>query len=226
MNLSKNTTIVLIVLLILIGIGGTYYIMGWSGTGYFQSQNQVSYSDDDLKEYISDFIRREFGSEYQVFDIFVFSNSPYYISVVERGTAKGAFELLFDPNTRDFQPEPGPNMMWNQKYGMMGRNWMGLNQLSNNSEFNNINQISRNEALEYARKYLSENAQEIEVSTDGHEFYGYYTFHTTRDNKPYGMLSVNAINGDVWYHDWHGDLEKIIEIQDHSEDEDHENEEE
>jgi hypothetical protein len=226
MNLSRNTTIILIIILILVGIGGTYYIMGWLGIGNFYSKNQVSYSDNDLKEYISDFIERELGSGYQVSDIFVFSNSPYYISVVEKDTGKGAIELLFDPDGRSFQPEPGPNMMWNQKYGMMGRNWMGLNQLSDNGEFTNINQVSRNEALEYAREYLTENAQEIEVSTDGHEFYGYYTFHTTRDNKPYGMLSVNGINGDVWYHDWHGDLKKIIEMEEHDEDGNHEKEEE
>jgi hypothetical protein len=40
------------------------------------------------------------------------------------------------------------------------------------------------------------------------------------------MLSVNGINGDVWYHDWHGDLEKIIEMEEHDEDGNHEKEEE
>ncbi len=226
MNLSRNTTIILIVLLIVIGITGTYYMMNWMGVDNFYSQNQVSYTENELKEYISDFVRREFGTGYQVSDIFVFTNSPYYISVVEGDTGRGAFELLFDPDSKSFQPEPGPNMMWNQKYGMMGRDWMGLNQPSDNSEINNINQISKNKALEYALEYLADNAQKIKASTDGHQFYGYYTFHTTRDNKPYGMLSVNGITGDAWYHDWHGDLEKIIEMEEHDKEENHENEEE
>jgi hypothetical protein len=33
---------------------------------------------------------------------------------------------------------------------------------------------------------------------------GYYTFDTTRNGKTFGMLSVNASTGAVWYHGWHG----------------------
>lgn len=46
---------------------------------------------------------------------------------------------------------------------------------------------------------------------EGHEFYGYYTFHVNEGDKPIGMISVNYYTGDVWYHDWHGQLENIIE---------------
>jgi hypothetical protein len=26
------------------------------------------------------------------------------------------------------------------------------------------------------------------------------------------MLSVNGITGEVWYHNWHGDLDKVVEM--------------
>jgi len=103
--------------------------------------------------------------------------------------------------------------------GMMGGNMMGLNQIPENDY--NTNQVSRDEALDYASEYLDRNEANIEVSDEGHEFYGYYTLHTEKDNKPYGMLSVNGRTGEVWYHDWHGELEKIIEIEEHEDDENH-----
>lgn len=218
MNMNRNTTIALIVLLIVIGIVGTYYMMDRTGRGFFNNQNQGSYDEDELKEYVSEFVESEFGSGYKPSDIFVFKNTAYYISVMEVDTGRGAFEMLFDPNTREFQPEPGPNMMWNEKYGMMGGNMMGTNQFFEND--NTINEVSREEALDYASEYLDKNEENIEVSEEGHEFYGYYTFHTEKDNKPFGMLSVNGETGEVWYHDWHGELEKIIEIEEHD-DENH-----
>lgn len=219
MNLSRNTTIILIILLIVIGIVGTYYMMNWGGIDLLNNQNLVSYNDNELKEYVSDFVKREFGSGYKPSDIFIFKDSSYYISVIETDTGRGAFEMLFDPDTREFKPEPGPNMVWNEKYGMMGKNMMGLNQIFENDY--NKNQVSRKEALVYAKEYLDKNEGNINVNEEGHEFYGYYTFHTKKDNKPYGMLSVNGRTGEVWYHDWHGELEKIIAIEEHDKDENH-----
>jgi len=219
MNLSRNTTIILIILLIVIGIVGTYYMMNWVGIDLLNNQNLVSYNDNELKEYVSDFVKREFGSGYKPSDIFIFKDSSYYISVIETDTGRGAFEMLFDPDTREFKPEPGPNMVWNEKYGMMGKNMMGLNQIFENDY--NKNQVSRKEALVYAKEYLDKNEGNINVNEEGHEFYGYYTFHTKKDNKSYGMLSVNGRTGEVWYHDWHGELEKIIAIEEHDKDENH-----
>lgn len=219
MNLSRNTTIILIILLIVIGIVGTYYMMNWGGIDLLNNQNLVSYNDNELKEYVSDFVKREFGSGYKPSDIFIFKDSSYYISVIETDTGRGAFEMLFDPDTREFKPEPGPNMVWNEKYGMMGKNMMGLNQIFENDY--NKNQVSRKEALVYAKEYLDKNEGNINVNEEGHEFYGYYTFHTKKDNKSYGMLSVNGRTGEVWYHDWHGELEKIIAIEEHDKDENH-----
>ncbi|MDR7554656.1 MAG: hypothetical protein QN157_03525 [Armatimonadota bacterium] len=50
-------------------------------------------------------------------EIMEFSNH-FYAVVVEKSTGLGAFELLVARNGA-VRPEPGPNMMWNTKYGHM-----------------------------------------------------------------------------------------------------------
>ena len=52
-------------------------------------------------------------------EILEFSNH-FYVAVKEKSTGVGAFEILVDRFTGYVQPEPGPNMMWNTKYGQMG----------------------------------------------------------------------------------------------------------
>jgi ABC-type glycerol-3-phosphate transport system substrate-binding protein len=51
------------------------------------------------------------------------------------------------------------------------------------------------------------------VVKDADAFYGYYTLEVNKDGKIYGMLSVNANTGAVWYHTWHGTFLKILEVQ-------------
>lgn len=135
-------------------------------------------------------------------DIFIFNNSPYYISVEKKDSGKGAFELLFDPYRKVIYPEYGPNMMWNKEHGMSYM--MGW------SEPVTDNLLNRQQVLDKAGDYATENG--FTVEDKGHQFPGYYTFHTEEDNQPKGMLSVNAYSGQVWYHSWHGELASIIEV--------------
>ena len=44
----------------------------------------------------------------------------FYVEVEVESTSIHAFELLVDRNTGAVFPEPGPNMMWNTRYGHMG----------------------------------------------------------------------------------------------------------
>src|SRR4030067_1263921 len=44
----------------------------------------------------------------------------FYTEVEEQSTGIHAFELLIDRYTGAVYPEPGPNMMWNTRYGHMG----------------------------------------------------------------------------------------------------------
>jgi len=164
----------------------------------------------------------------EVAEVMEFSNN-YYAEVKEKDTGIGAMELLISrPGSRVY-PEPGPNMMWNIKYGMMsggrgyggmmgpngrgmmgpdGRGMMGGYRSSappRNSQGNTADKmpVSSNRAREIADAYLSR----VSPGTRAEEptrFYGYYTIDTQKDGKTSGMLSVNGYSGEVWYHSWHG----------------------
>jgi hypothetical protein len=132
----------------------------------------------------------------------------FYAEVHEKSTGIGAFELLVDRYTGEVSPEPGPNMMWNLKYGHMGgygmMRWRG-------GAPEATMPVTPEQALEQAQKYLDRfnaglTAGEVE------SFYGYYTLHTERDGQLTGMLSVNGYTGAVWYHNWHGDFVAVGEM--------------
>ena len=117
----------------------------------------------------------------------------FYALVREKSTGKGALELLVDPRTGIVTAEPGPNMMWNTKYGH--RTWFG------GSTAQTIDaDRARKTATEWLAASGDRTAWELEVS----EMYGYFSIHLERDGKMEGMLAVNAWTGEVWYHTWHG----------------------
>ncbi len=128
-------------------------------------------------------------------EVMEFTNH-FYVLVVERDTGKGAMELLVE---RDgfVHPEPGPNMMWNTKYGHMGR--MG----SVSGAWPDTPTLSRERARTIAQEFL-QRADPGAEPDHGTEFYGYFTFDVERAGRVLGMLSVNAHTGQVWVHTWHG----------------------
>lgn len=126
----------------------------------------------------------------EVGHIMEFDNGFYVI--VKGPDGKGAFELLVDRYGRWVRPEPGPNMMWNTRYGHMG-GWRAAGQPT----------VSPEQALRYAQAYLDQQVPGARVGEIA-EFPGYYTIDVARDGKTFGMLSVNAYTGHVWYHTWHG----------------------
>lgn len=200
--------------------GGPYFNMGmmtgWYNQNNYRKGNSSKMSMDEIKGAVENYIKY-YSNNLVISDIFVFEDSDYYVSIKEKDTGKGAMELLVNPYTGNIYPEFGPNMMWNEKYGRHGRNFgmgmMGYGPQRNfNSNYNANKNINKDEALKIANDYIIKNSfgTNYNVMDEGHEFYGYYTFHVNKDNKPFGMLSVNYYTGDVWYHNWHGILEKII----------------
>ncbi|MCL5070416.1 MAG: hypothetical protein M1308_05910 [Actinobacteria bacterium] len=132
----------------------------------------------------------------KVKEIMEFSNN-FYIETVEKDSGIGAVELLLDKTNGTIFPEYGPNMMWNQKYGM--RSMMGNNQFDINMA------IDEQKALELANSYLAKINQNEFAGDEGQKFYGYFTIDTVNsDGNVVGMLSVNGFTGQVWYHSWHG----------------------
>jgi hypothetical protein len=165
----------------------------------------------------------------EVAEVMEFANN-YYAEVKEKNTGIGAMELLINRPGNRVYPEPGPNMMWNTKYGMMsgsrdmggmmgpgGRGMMGPNGQgmmggSSSASATQIPQgtttsarmpVSSDRAREIADAYLSG----VSPGTRAEQptrFYGFYTIDTEKDGKTTGMLSVNGYSGEVWYHSWHG----------------------
>ncbi len=133
------------------------------------------------------------GPEFRVAEVMEFERN-FYAVIVEKETGRGALEVLIDPFSGAVSPEPGPNMMWNGKYGGP------MHRTGQTGD----NEISIEEARAAAQKYLDQAEPGATVSADGISFYGYYTFDYSVDGKTAGMLSVHGSTGEVWLHTWHG----------------------
>jgi hypothetical protein len=121
------------------------------------------------------------------------------VVVSENSTGYGAFELLVNPAIGVVTAEPGPNMMWNTKYSFNAGfcNWIGTATATDSPT------VTVDQAQTNAQQYLNSYLQGTTVG-DITTFYGYYTVEVLSNGSPYGMLSVNAYTGQVWYHTWHG----------------------
>ncbi len=142
-------------------------------------------------------------------EVMEFSNH-FYVEVAEKSSGMKAFELLLNKYTGAVFNEPGPNMMWNQKYGMMtGAMMSGLYQPEQQSKM----PITPAKARELAQKSLDAQRAGLKVEEGADAFYGYYTIHVLKDGKTFGMLGVNGYTGQVWYHTWHGRFVDMKELE-------------
>jgi hypothetical protein len=123
----------------------------------------------------------------------------FYVRVQEKSTGINAFELLVDRYSSRVSLEPGPSMMWNTKYGMMGQGGM----MGYPRDSTAAMPVTPQQAPVYAQRWLDSNLPGTEVE-EPETFYGYYTMDFAKNGTTYGMLSVNGYTGDVWYHTWHG----------------------
>lgn len=153
----------------------------------------------------------------------------FYIVYYEKDTGIGAFEMLIWKQTPPsgmmgegfgmgtgfrtgiIMPEPGPNIMWNTKYSMMGGGMMGQGMMGYRNQVTATMPIAKDKALQLAQAYLDTNLNGAKVE-DATQFYGYYTIDYTVNGNIAGMLSVNGQTGQVWYHSWHGNFVQEIEL--------------
>lgn len=133
-------------------------------------------------------------------EVMEFSDN-FYAEIMEQSTGIHAFEVLIDRYTGTVYPEPGPNMIWNTRYGHMGRMMGGWGRQQAGSI-----SVTPEQARDIAQQWLDQYLQGISAAAESDVFYGYYTIHTIKDGQIYGMLSVNGYTGQVWYHTWHGDF--------------------
>src|SRR5215203_6042115 len=75
---------------------------------------------DDARGVFEEAVEGYGNPNLEVAEVMEFANN-YYAEVREKDTGIGAMELLIDKPGGWVYPEPGPNMMWNTKYGMMPR---------------------------------------------------------------------------------------------------------
>jgi hypothetical protein len=154
---------------------------------------------------------------FKVAEVMAFNNNDYV--AVHDKAGKPAFELLTDLSTNWLMEEP-PSMMWNTSYGMMRDfgtrvgpmmgGWYGNGGWNSWSGSGAGKVATMAKAVAVANEWLAARhpgetvpADAVHETSMGH-FPGYYSFDTTYQRKTYGMLSINATTGAVWYHGWHG----------------------
>ena len=160
-------------------------------------------SQDEARRRAQGFVGR-YGAQVKIRDFMVFAEN-YYAQVVDAATGAGLAEVLVDRYTGVVQPEPGPDMLWNTRFGMQGGQY-------GNGMMGGINQ--RRQVPSAPVRYTQAAAQKLADTfvagylpggkvLEGLPFPGYYTFDYGRKDIE-GMLSVNAFTGEVWVHGWHG----------------------
>jgi hypothetical protein len=197
---------------------------GMMGPGFGQPSQVDPLPVEEVKAAIETYLVRLGNSDLAVDEVMVFTNHAY-AQVMEKSTGTGAFEVLVDPVTRAVISEPGPNMMWNLKYGHMagfggsgmmmggyqgygmGRMMDGVTPAQPSAEM----PVSQEEAIQTAQRYLDAYLPGTQAEDEADSFYSYYTIHVLRDGKTIGMLSVNGYTQEVFVHFWHGDFVDMVE---------------
>jgi hypothetical protein len=198
-------------------MGGAFGGVGGGGAGAAGTATPSATQLIRVGDRVNDWLAASGFKGFTVSEVMAFSNNDY-VAVHDR-SGKPAFELLTDLNTNWLMEEP-PSMMWNTRYGMMGDfgsrvgpmmgGWYsngGWNSWSGRGA-GKVTTMAK--AVSVANTWLAANhpgesvpADAVHETSMGH-FPGYYSFDTTYRGKTYGMLSVNASTGTVWYHGWHG----------------------
>jgi rhodanese-related sulfurtransferase len=182
----------------------------WGGDGFYGAPWGQPYRNDvkplslDEAKTAAEAFLADLDKNLELGEVMEFSNH-FYADAREKDTGRGAIEFLMDRYTGAARPEMGPNMMWNEKYGMM----RGDRSLKPSDM-----KVSPEKAIKYAQRYLERSEPGLTADAnvkDVETYYGYYTLHVLKDGKVYGMLSVNGDTGRVWYHSWHGDFVAMTE---------------
>jgi hypothetical protein len=131
----------------------------------------------------------------------------FYVQVNDKNTGNGAFELLINKYTSSIYPEMGPNMIWNTQYGMMRSGILGGVFGTPTTTMSVTATQATTDAQQYLTAYLPGT-----TTGDVTTFSGYYTIEVVNGTTPFGMLSINGYNGQVWYHTWHGAFIQELQV--------------
>lgn len=179
-----------------VGPGGMMGSGGMMGPGGPYRTGGPRITMDKAIEIVGKYLQNRNDADLVAAEILEFTYN-FYVGFKEKSTGTYAFEALIDPYTGDIYSEPGPNMMWNAKYGMMtGMMWGNRNASIPMT-------VSELQAKKNAQDFLAGYLPGVTIG-DADRFYGYYTIEVIKDGQIYSMLSVNGYTGQVWYHFWHG----------------------
>lgn len=160
-----------------------------------------SISIDQAQSAVQSFLEQSGDRDLHLDELMEFQRN-FYALIQEKSTGIGAFELLVNKSTGAVTFEPGPDMMWNTKYSMMGAGMMGGGRIRTGGATVTM-PVGADDATRIAQAWLDQNFAGDAAGTPD-QFYGYYTFHFIKDGRIAGMLSVNGYGGQVWFHGWHG----------------------
>ncbi len=204
------------------GTPGSGMMRGW--WDYAPPDASKALTIDQAAEAVQKYLKDFWGPDLKLAEVMEFDNQ-FYAEVEEKSTDIHAFELLVNRWTGAITPEPGPNMMWNTKYGHMGAGMMGGGMMGGPgwgwggrrgyrgwSDANKEMTVTPQKARQYAQDFLDTRLPGTKVEEGVDTFYGYYTIHVMKDGKVYGMLGVNGYTGWVWYHEWHGKFIQMKEM--------------
>jgi hypothetical protein len=208
------------------GFGGWGGMMGgwWSST---PPGNAQALTIDQAWQMVERYLKDFWNADLQLTEVMEFDNQ-FYAQAAEKSTGIHAFEVLVNRWTGAIVPEPGPNVMWNTKYGHMGFRMMGGGMMGGPGwgwggrkgyrPWGNPAKempVRAEQARGYAQEFLDARLPGMKVEIDADVSYGYYTMNVlNKDGSVYGMLGVNGYTGWVWYHEWHGKFIGMKELKD------------
>ncbi|MFA6001785.1 MAG: hypothetical protein WC828_06675 [Thermoleophilia bacterium] len=96
------------------GMSGMGGMMG-GPTGDSSTPLTIDQASDAAKRYLDDYGNKDL----KVKEVVEFTNS-FYVRVIEQSSNSGALELVVNRNSGEVTSEPGPNRMWNTRYGSQG----------------------------------------------------------------------------------------------------------
>jgi hypothetical protein len=197
-------------------MGGAFGSVGGGGAGAAGTSRPTAAQLTQVGDQVDSWLASHGFKGFKVAEVMAFTNNDYV--AVHDQAGMPAFELLTDLNTNWLMEEP-PSMMWNSRYGVMSDfgnrvgpmmgGWMGSGGWNSWSGRGSGKIATTAAALTVANRWLARAHPGERVAGDAGgtamgKFPGYYSFDTTFKGKTYGMLSVNATTGAVWYHGWHG----------------------
>ena len=177
---------------------------GSSMMGLFGALGGPTISMDKAQQSAQSFLDRTGNQDLRIDELMQFDQN-FYVLIKEKSSGTGAFELLVNKSNGAVGFEPGPDMMWNTKYGMMRGGGMMRFGASTGAMT-----VSSDRATQIAQSWLNQQGGGNSAGTPD-AFYGYYTFHFEKAGHIAGMLSINGSSGQVWFHSWHG---RFIQVRD------------